>query len=185
MKNLILNALLHSIIVTVFIVFSLPAQADIFVWIEGIAGESIDPVHAEWIDTLSVTEGLSISVSSSSGTGGRTGGKADFNDVTFVKRLDSSTPDLRISVASAKHIPEVEINVTASCGSNRFTTFSMVMEDVIVSSISMNAPASDERPTENVTLNFGKVTWSYTPCDDKGPGSSIDRTWNVEEDRQE
>ena len=44
----------------------------------------------------------------------------------------------------------------------------MTMEEVLVTSISTGGSGGEDRLTENVTLNFGKVTFAYTPQDNKG-----------------
>jgi type VI secretion system secreted protein Hcp len=51
-----------------------------------------------------------------------------------------------------------------------------------VTSISTGGSGGEDRLTENVTLNFGKVTFAYTPQDSKGTVAG-DKTfaWNIAE----
>jgi hypothetical protein len=56
------------------------------------------------------------------------------------------------------------------------------MEEVLVTSISTGGSGGEDRLTENVTLNFGKVKFAYTPQDSKGTVAG-DKTfaWNIAE----
>jgi type VI secretion system secreted protein Hcp len=58
----------------------------------------------------------------------------------------------------------------------------ITMEEVLVTSISTGGSGGEDRLTENVTLNFGKVTFAYTPQDSKGTVAG-DKTfvWNIAE----
>ena len=54
------------------------------------------------------------------------------------------------------------------------------MEQVLISSVSHAGSGHDERLTEHVTLNFGKVSVDYTPQDDKGAGGpAIPMSWDI------
>ena len=80
-----------------------------FLKVEGVDGESTDDAHEKWIEILSYSHGLSQPATGVSGTGGQTGGRADFQDLVVTKVLDSSTPDLNIKCAKGEHIPKVEL----------------------------------------------------------------------------
>ena len=160
---------------------------DMFMKIEGIPGESTDEAHTEWMELLSYGQGLSQSVSGTSGTGGRTGGRADFQHFSISKSIDSGTPDLAIYCASGKHIPKIEIELCLAT-EDKHTFMKYVMEDVIVSSVSQEASSgsTESRPTEEVTFAYGKLVWEYTPVDQKGAaGAASTRTWNLETNKQE
>ncbi len=66
---------------------------DNFLKIEGIKGESTDDKHKDWIEILSYSWGVSQMASASASTsGGGTSQRADFQDISIVKTLDSSSP---------------------------------------------------------------------------------------------
>ncbi|MCF6211626.1 MAG: type VI secretion system tube protein Hcp [Gammaproteobacteria bacterium] len=160
---------------------------DMYMKIEGIPGESTDDAHADWMELLSYNQGLSQAVSGTSGTGGRTGGRADFQHFTITKAIDSGTPDLAIYCASGKHIPKIEIELCLAT-EDKHTFMKYVMEDVIISSVSQEANGNTEgnRPTELVTFAYGKFVWEYTPVDQMGAaGAASTRTWNLETNKQE
>ena len=55
------------------------------------------------------------------------------------------------------------------------------MEKVMVTSINTGGSGGEDRLTENVSLNFAKVTFTYTEQTDKGAGeASKDFKWDIE-----
>lgn len=157
---------------------------DVFLKIEGIDGECTDDAHKDWIELQSFNHGLSQQVSSASATGGRTGGRADFQDFSVTKTVDKATPDLNLHCCNGKHIPKIEVEVCLAT-EDKHTFMKYEMEDVIVSSISVGGGSYDDRPTESVTFAYGKIKWEYTPIDNTGKaGAAADRTWILEENVQ-
>ncbi len=159
---------------------------DMFLKIEGIDGESTDDKHPKWIEILSYSHGVAQPVSGASRTGGRTGGRADFQDFTISKTLDSATPDLNMYCCNGKHIPKIEVELCLAT-EDKHTFMKYVMDDVIVSSVSPggSAESSESKPLEEVTFAYGKICWEYTPIDQAGnPGAAVDRTWDLEINKQ-
>lgn len=158
----------------------------IFCKIEGIDGESLDDKHKKWIGVTNVSHGLQQTISEASTTGGRTGGGAFFQDVTFSKVVDTSTPDLNLYCASGKHIPKVEIEFCLETD-EKHVFLKYTLEDVIISSVSINASAGpgSAAPTESVSLNTGTIQWEYTAIDEQGsPAAKIDRKWSLTEQKK-
>jgi type VI secretion system secreted protein Hcp len=157
---------------------------DMFLKIEGIDGESTDDKHTKWIEIDSYTHGVSQPVSGASRTGGRTGGRADFQDFTIVKTLDSATPDLHIYCSNGKHIPKIEIECCLAT-EDKHVFMKYTMEDVVISSISAGGSTHDVRPAETVAFAYGKIKWEYTPIDQTGkPGAAASRNWDLEKNKQ-
>ena len=49
-----------------------------------------------------------------------------------------------------------------------------------------SAEGMEVKPMEEVSLNYGKLKWDYTPIDHTGKkGSTVSRTWNLETNKQE
>lgn len=159
---------------------------DMFMKIDGVDGESSDDAHDKWIEILSYSHGVSQPVSGASATGGRTGGRADFQDLVVMKTIDNATCDLNIKCAKGEHIPMIELELCLATG-DKHCFMKYVLEDCIVTSISPGGSQSDEiKPTEQVSFAYGKIKWEYTPIDHTGaPGSSTDRTWSLEKNVQE
>ena len=158
---------------------------DMFLKIEGIDGESSDDAHKKWIELLSFSHGVSQPVTGASGTGGRTGGRADFQDFTITKTIDASTPDLNLHCANGKHIPKIEVELCLAT-EDKHVFMKYEMEDVIVSSISPGGTSDGGvKPLETVSFAYGSIKWEYTPIDSAGsPGASADRTWLLKENKQ-
>lgn len=159
---------------------------DMFLKIEGVDGESTDDAHDKWIEILSFNHGVTQPASGASATGGRTGGRADFQNLMVSKTIDNSTPDLCIKCAKGEHIPKVELELCLAAG-DKHTFMKYTLEDCIVTSVSPGGATTGEtKPLEAVTFAYGKIKWEYTPIDHTGkPGSTTDRTWNLETNKQE
>ena len=107
-------------------------------------------------EVLAFSWGLSNSGSTHVG-GGAGAGKANVQDVSFTKYIDQNSPDLFIAVASGSHFPEARVTFVGRAGS---PVVEIVMEDVLVTSLSTGASGSESTPTENITLNFAVVTFT-------------------------
>lgn len=159
-------------------------SVDMFCKIEGVDGESTDDKHKDWIEILSYGHGVSQPVSGASRTGGRTGGRADFQDFTITKTLDKATPDLNLKCCNGAHIPKIEIELCLAT-EDKHVFMKYELEDVIVSSVSPGGSSGEVRPMESVSFAYGRIKWEYTPIDQKGkPGAAVDRTWILEENKQ-
>ncbi|NRR31432.1 type VI secretion system tube protein Hcp [Oxalobacteraceae bacterium] len=147
-----------------------------------ITGESRDKVQGPKgdIDVLAWSWGLSQSGTTHTGGGGGAG-KANFQDLSFTKYIDKSSNGLMTALAKGSHIEKCVLLVRkAGEGQNRY--IEITMEEVLVSSISTGGSGGEDRLTENVTLNFGKVKFAYALQDAKG-GVGADATfaWNIAE----
>ena len=147
-----------------------------------IKGESRDKVQGPKgdIDVLAWSWGMSQSGTTHMGGGGGAG-KASFQDLSFTKYVDSSTNALMNALAKGTHIPKVVL-MARKAGEGQQKYILITMEEVLVTSISTGGSGGEDRLTENVTPNFGKVTFAYTPQDSKGTVAG-DKTfaWNIAE----
>jgi type VI secretion system secreted protein Hcp len=151
---------------------------DMFLKLDGIKGESVDKTHKDEVDLLAWSWGLSNSGTFHQGDGGGAG-KANFQDISFTKWVDKSTPDLHYACASGKHIPKVKLTVRKA-GDNPLEYLTYEFEKVLVSSISGGGSGGEERLTENVTLNFAKVKMEYWTQGDKGAkGTNGNFAWDI------
>jgi len=159
---------------------------DMYCKIDGIDGESTDDKHKDWIEVLSFDWGVSQPVSVGSATGGRTAGRADFQDFGITKLVDKASPNLALYCASGKHISKVVVELCLAA-EEKHPFMKFTLEDVVVSSVSPGgaAEAVEPRPTESVTFNYGKIEWEYTPIDQTGKkGASVKQGWDLEANKQ-
>jgi type VI secretion system Hcp family effector len=155
--------------------------ADNFLQIEGIKGESTDAAHKDWIEILSFNSGVSQMASGSASTsGGGTVARADFQDFSIVKTLDSSSPLLALACSEGRHIKKVKFEMCRS-GGDKVKYMEYTLSNCIISSVSTGGGGGGEA-TESITFNFGKIEWNYIKqkrADGSG-GGNIPAGWDLE-----
>jgi len=137
---------------------------DTFLKLDGITGESKDHKHKGEIEVLSFSWGVSNSATACGAGGGGGAGKASFQDLSFVKRFDSASPQLMQHCATGKHIQEGTITVRKA-GGDQQEFLKIRLEGILVSS-SQAAGAGGSEPMEQVSLNFTKIEVTDTATGD-------------------
>lgn len=151
---------------------------DMFIKIDTVDGESKDKTHKKDIDVLAWSWGISNSGSAQVG-GGAGAGKCNIQDVSFTKWVDSATPKLALACCAGTHYKDATL-VVRKAGDKPVEYLKIKMEEVLVTSISTGGSGGEDRLTENVTLNFSKVSLDYVPQDDKGAaGTAIPMAWDI------
>jgi len=151
---------------------------DMFMKIDTVDGEAQDAKHKKEIDVLSWHWGMSNSGSAHNGSGAGSG-KANVHDLTFTKWVDTATPKLALACCAGKHFKDATL-VIRKAGDQPVEYLKIKMETVLISGVSTGGSGSEERLTENITLNFSKVNLDYVPQDDKGkPGTAIPMSWDI------
>lgn len=157
--------------------------SDTFLEITDIKGESTDKDHKEWIEVLSFNWGVSQMASGvASSSGGGSSQRADFQDLSVVKELDSASPLLNKACWGGQHIAKVTLQLNRAAGDKRQKYMEYVMENVIISSVSIGGGGGGV-PTESVTFNYGSITTTYTKQARKGGGGAgeIPAGWSLED----
>src|ERR1700724_1216978 len=139
---------------------------DMFLKIAGVDGESKDKSHPMEIDVLAWSWGLSNSGSAHVG-GGAGAGKVNVQDISITKWVDSSSPKLMLAACDGKHFKDATL-VVRKAGEKPVEYLKIKVEEVLITSISTGGSGGEDRLTENVTLNFAKVSLDYVPQDEKG-----------------
>jgi type VI secretion system secreted protein Hcp len=153
---------------------------DMFIKIDSLKGESKDKTHPGEIDVLAWSWGMSNSGSAHVG-GGAGAGKVNVQDLSFTKYLDKSTPDLMLSACNGKHWDEAVL-VVRKAGETPLEYLKITMSEVLVTSVSGGGSGGEDRLTENVTLNFGKVKVEYVEQVAKGgKGATPSMGWSIVE----
>ncbi|HLD67348.1 MAG TPA: type VI secretion system tube protein Hcp [Pseudomonas sp.] len=153
---------------------------DMFIKIGDIKGESKDKAHVDEIDVLSWNWGMSQSGNMHLGTGGGSG-KVNIQDLTIVKYLDKSSPNLMMACSSGKHYPEAKLTVRKAGGDNQVEYLIITLKEVLISSVSTGGNGGDDRLTETVSLNFAQVLVDYQPQKEDGSkeGGPVKYGWNI------
>ena len=152
---------------------------DMFIKIGDIKGEAQDKAHKEEIDVLAWSWGLSQSGSTHTGSGGGSG-KVSVQDLSVTKYVDSASADLMLACCNGKHLKEALLTVRKA-GETPVEYIKVKMEEVLIGSVSTGGSGGEDRLTENVTLNFAKVSVDYTAQDEKGKAKSPahSMTWDI------
>ena len=156
------------------------ALFDAFLKLDGIKGESADAKHTGEIDITSFSWGLSQTGIQATGGGGGAG-KVAFQDISFIKKTDASSPLLMLNCANGTHIKEGNF-VVRKAGGTQLEYLKLKLTDILVSSFKDHGSISGgDIPTESLTLNFAKVEYSYQQqgADGKAQGGPILAGWDV------
>lgn len=136
---------------------------DMFMKIATIDGESTDKAHPKDIDVLAWSWGISNSGTTHQGGGGGSG-KANVQDLSFTKYVDASSHALLLAASNGQHYADAKLVVRKAGGKGAPIEYiKITMEEVMVTSVSCGGSGGEDRLTENVTLNFAKVKYEYTP----------------------
>jgi type VI secretion system secreted protein Hcp len=153
-------------------------SVQMFLKLDGIAGESADAKHKGEIDILGWSWGLSGPEPSSPSGGGAGRGRAAIRNLMIQKLVDLSSPLLLLASAEGRLIRDGTLT-TRRAGANGAEFLLFKMTDVIVASVAVTATA-DEGPTESVALAFGKVEFDYSPTlPDGSLGPEKSFRWDV------
>jgi type VI secretion system secreted protein Hcp len=132
-------------------------MADMFIKIDGIAGESQDDIHRGEIDVASWHWKMAQQSSMMSGSGGGSG-KATVCDLEFIHRIDRASPNLMRYCLTGRHIPRVILSVRKA-GGVPLDFLKITMGDVVITGVEPTAATGNY--WEHVTLSFSRVTQEY------------------------
>jgi type VI secretion system secreted protein Hcp len=151
---------------------------DMFLKVGDIKGESQDDKHKDEIDVLSWSWGMTQSGTTHLGSGGGAG-KVAVNDLHITKFVDKASPNLHLACCTGKHYDQALL-IIRKAGDKPVEYLKLTLEEVLVSSVSMGGQGSEDRLTENVTLNFAKFKEEYTPQKPDGTGdAAIEGTFHI------
>jgi type VI secretion system secreted protein Hcp len=153
---------------------------DMFLKIATIDGETTDKAKkaTKEIDILAWSWGVSNSGSMHAAGGGGSG-KANFQDISITKYVDSASHALLLACATGEHFATAKLTVRKA-GKTQIEYINIDMTDVLITSVSTGGSGGEDRLTENVSLNFAKVKFAYTPQKDDGTaGTPLPMTYDI------
>lgn len=158
---------------------------DVYLYIEGIKGESTDDRHKDWIECKSVTFGVDQPKSATASTGGgHTAERCEHRDIVISKLADLSTPILLQTCSAGRTIPKARMEfMRADAQGERVKYFEIEIENVLIGAVS---PAVHEGDilTEEVALKFSKIKWRYTQQKiSGGAGGNTSGGWDLASNR--
>jgi type VI secretion system secreted protein Hcp len=144
---------------------------DAFIKIKDIDGESTDEQHKDWIEVISFNHGVSQQVSTTaSSAGGASAERASFHEFIFSKQLDIASPALNLACADGTHIDEIIIELCRA-GTDKVKFMEYKLTNCLISGVTITGGGGKnegELPTESISINYGKITWSYAKQDRSG-----------------
>lgn len=132
--------------------------ADYFLQITGIAGESTDAKHKNWIDVESWTWGETHPGALAAG-GGAGAGKVQMQDFHFTTRVSKASPALFLACANGQHMKEAKL-AAVKAGSMQQEFLTWTFSDVLVSGYHTGG-SEGELVTDQVSLTFSKIKVEY------------------------
>ncbi|CAB3698298.1 Hemolysin-coregulated protein (uncharacterized) [Achromobacter spanius] len=156
---------------------------DMFMKIDGANGESKDANHKDWTDIVSFSWGATQPGNLASG-GGLGAGKASFNDLHVVARIDKAAPAVMKHCASGKHLGKIELSM-CKAGGEQIEYSKITLEDVIVSSVQISGDRSAEGVVVNFAFQAAKVKqqyWEQTEKGGKGAESLV--AWDIKQNKE-
>jgi type VI secretion system secreted protein Hcp len=161
---------------------------DMYLTLDGIKGESTASGHEGWIELTHYGHQMSQPVSQTrSSAGGGTTGKTQHGDIVVTKFLDSSSPKLYAAVSNGTHIAKGQIDFVRAGGS-ALVFHTIALQQIVISKVaptsdlenlstvsaggstdtpgggaaSASTMAPNELPGEQLHLNYGIISWTYT-----------------------
>lgn len=153
---------------TLFILLGADAYAASYMKIEGIKGEAGSTRNTatgtNWINIEDVTHAIGNAVNSQVGAG-RQRARATAEDIIVTKPVDSLSPALSRAVATGKVFPKISLKHEVGGKSYTITLFNARLTSFGQSN------TDDGWPDETLSLNYERVTWSYSDGNTQGSES--------------
>jgi type VI secretion system secreted protein Hcp len=134
-------------------------QSKGFLKIQGIGGESSDQHHQDWIDVQSIAWGGKNPAAGVPRSGSQSKGPGS---LVIVKRVDKASPLLRSKSGGGQTFPEVVLEISGTGPDGKPGVYIYKMTDVTIASVKPGG-AGSAAFQESVTLNYQKISWTYTP----------------------
>jgi type VI secretion system secreted protein Hcp len=156
---------------------SFTSSAQIALKIESptITGELTNSPFKDQIEITSFSQGFSIPISS--GGGGAQVGPPVPADIVISKPLDQSSPELFLRSHQGTNFGKMTFSFHRPTGGAPETYYQVLLEDVRITSMSQTS--GGDRPTESLSLNYGKIKWTYNSTSNGVP-VSLTRGWNYQ-----
>lgn len=138
---------------------TMAAAVDYFLKIDGIEGESTDSRRGGEIIIESWSWGETNSGHSAGGGGGA--GKVSMQDFHFVMKANKASPKLMLAVATGKHLKEATLTGVRRTDGEQF--LEIRLSDLLVSSYQTGGSSGDVVPTDQISLNFTKIEFTFWP----------------------
>ena len=176
MNNQIVILSISSLVAVMMLAgFAPEADAAAFMKLGDIKGEATDNEHKDWIIIESMSSPIYRSIPDGAKDAQRSRGDTTLGDVVVVRELDKSSTKLAESTANGFFYADAEIHFTRSSDDGREQAYlKYELKNVLVTSYSFHGNAAgDPLPTEEITLGYTEVEWTYIAVDEKGEPEKV------------
>lgn len=145
---------------------ALVGSSDIFLKIDGIDGESTDSKHAGEIEVLSFSWGVVGDP------------KAPLQELSLATNASKASPKLMLACASGSHFKKATLWVRNS-GEVPQDYYGLTLEGVRISHYnSSGSSGGGSGPTDQFSMNYTRIVFSYTPQQADGSlGTPVETTY--------
>lgn len=145
-----------------------------FMKFHGIVGETTDKNHQGWSDVLALNFELNADIGDQVGQSRRRGATSE--TISFVKKIDKSSPKIMEACAMGKIIPVALIEIS---NSGR-VIYRYELKNVRITNYSVEGIKSDI-PQDEYSLAYEERKVTYFVFDSSGkPKGKIETKWNLE-----
>ncbi len=153
---------------------------DMFLWVDGIPGESLDDKHRDYIDVEAYHCGLSRPGRQFPVEGVPATPVAEHADLTIVKQIDKASPKLFLACCNGQNFKQVRFD-TFRTGGAPTPIIRYIMSDVIITAVKPVGSSIGTTPylMEEISFNYAQIEVRYTPVDASGkPLTEIISKWD-------
>jgi len=139
-----------------------------FMKLGDIKGEATDADHKDWVIIEAMSSPLFRSVPEGAKDQQRTKGETTLGDIVVVRQLDKSSTKLQEACANGTFFEEVEVHFCTTVKNKQEPYLTYKLADVIITSYSFHGNSSgDPLPSEELTMGYTEVEWTYITVDPK------------------
>ena len=156
---------------------------NIYLYLDGIPGESTSSIFTNWIDIDSFSYGVAMEIDMEAriGSGGGTSGSADPEDFSFDTKMSLATTVLLQCCALGAVIPRGRL-LQCNVVDNMINVVSdYAIGDSLISSVTVNA-SGGEIPSMSFSVNYGSIIWRYHCYNHYFPSvhlADVPREWSL------
>jgi type VI secretion system secreted protein Hcp len=159
----------------------MPNQLDAFLEIKEIPGGSLRKGYEKQIPLKSFSwHGANQSTIGVTEGGGA--GKGSLSSLVVTKNIDESSPKFFQNCMEGVHLPKATLTVLKAGGKAPVDFIKYELEHVYISSVQFTGSSDAVEPDETVSIDFGKMTYTFTPQNADGTkGSAVIGSYSMKE----
>ena len=153
-----------------------------YVNLGSIKGNSQDAKHKEWIEVSMISQSVNRNINSTAKPReALTKSQVQLGGIDLQKNADESSPELVGAVCEGKVFPEVTIDLVRVSAEGNEVFYQWILTDAYIANYGVHgANMGSIETSENLTLCYNTIKWSYKKKDEKGkPQGSVDAGWDV------